>query len=163
MIFKDFPRGAIGSQELVLAILLATDLPSGIFRRDCRRAPAAAAAAPPACDAKTLTNCSPNSGDTWILTSVAIVLMMTIRACAVLRRHGAQKECRRHGDDQHHHRVVSILWLVFTYSIAFQSGTPFIGSRPRPPARHRVSDISKYQQSQSLGSDHPEPSTRCSN
>src|SRR6185437_16411494 len=43
-------------------------------------APAAAApAAPPACDAKTLQACQPNSGDTaWMLTSMALVLMMTV-------------------------------------------------------------------------------------
>ncbi|MBV9201026.1 MAG: ammonium transporter, partial [Alphaproteobacteria bacterium] len=44
-------------------------------------APAAesAGAAAPACDAKTLKDCTPNSGDTaWMLTSVALVLMMTI-------------------------------------------------------------------------------------
>jgi ammonium transporter, Amt family len=53
-------------------------------------APAAAPAAPaaeappPACDAKTLTNCTPNSGDTaWMLTSMAIVLMMTIPGLAL--------------------------------------------------------------------------------
>ena len=37
------------------------------------------AASPPACDAKTLEKCTPNSGDTaWMLTSVALVLMMTV-------------------------------------------------------------------------------------
>src|SRR6185369_11294592 len=42
-------------------------------------APAAAEASPPACDAKTTVNCTPNSGDTaWMLTSVALVLMMTV-------------------------------------------------------------------------------------
>src|SRR5947209_14887686 len=47
-------------------------------------APAApGAAAAPACDGtatpKILQNCTPNSGDTaWMLTSVALVLMMTI-------------------------------------------------------------------------------------
>ncbi len=42
-------------------------------------AAAQAAASPPACDAKTLTACTPNSGDTaWMLTSVALVLMMTM-------------------------------------------------------------------------------------
>src|SRR5208282_1144839 len=36
-------------------------------------------ASPPACDAKTLTECTPNSGDTaWMLTSMALVLMMTV-------------------------------------------------------------------------------------
>src|SRR5215470_2979000 len=39
----------------------------------------AAEAAPPACDAKIQEKCTPNSGDTaWMLTSVALVLMMTI-------------------------------------------------------------------------------------
>ena len=51
-------------------------------RRCCcsgRRAPA-----PPACDAKTLEKCTPNSGDTaWMLTSMAIVLMMTIPGLAL--------------------------------------------------------------------------------
>src|SRR5262245_20835473 len=33
----------------------------------------------PSCDAKMQINCSPNSGDTaWMMTSVALVLMMTI-------------------------------------------------------------------------------------
>src|SRR5258708_18013985 len=36
-------------------------------------------AAPPACGGKILEKCTPNSGDTaWMLTSVALVLMMTI-------------------------------------------------------------------------------------
>jgi hypothetical protein len=36
-------------------------------------------AAPPACGGKVLEKCTPNSGDTaWMLTSVALVLMMTI-------------------------------------------------------------------------------------
>jgi len=38
-------------------------------------------ASPPACDAHILTACAPNSGDTaWMLTSVALVLMMTYLA-----------------------------------------------------------------------------------
>src|SRR5580700_2375472 len=42
-------------------------------------AEAPAATAPPPCDAKTLKDCAPNSGDTaWMLTSVALVLMMTV-------------------------------------------------------------------------------------
>ena len=36
-------------------------------------------AGPPACGGKILEKCTPNSGDTaWMLTSVALVLMMTI-------------------------------------------------------------------------------------
>ena len=51
--------------------------------------------------------CTPNSGDTaWMLTSMAIVLMMTIPGPgAVLRRHGAQEERRRHRDDELRHHL----------------------------------------------------------
>ena len=82
-------------------------------------APAAPAATPPApppppaCGGSVLEKCTVNSGDTaWMLTSVALVLMMTDpRPRPLLRRHGAQEECRRHRDDElrHHlpcHRVV---------------------------------------------------------
>jgi Amt family ammonium transporter len=51
-------------------------------------------AGPPACGGKVLEKCTPNSGDTaWMLTSVALVLMMTIPGLGlVLWRHGAQEE-----------------------------------------------------------------------
>ena len=40
-------------------------------------------AGPPACGGKILEKCTPNSGDTaWMLTSVALVLMMTCRGSA---------------------------------------------------------------------------------
>src|SRR5262245_50405722 len=67
-----------------------TPLRTGLFASACLLLPPAllvvafgdaalAQAAPPACDAKTLRNCTPNAGDTaWMLTSVALVLMMTI-------------------------------------------------------------------------------------
>src|SRR5580693_9081082 len=54
-------------------------------------APAAAAPAPPACagnaDPKlaVLEKCTPNSGDTaWMLTSMALVLMMTVPGLGLL-------------------------------------------------------------------------------
>src|SRR5262249_57596482 len=53
------------------------------------QAPAAESAAGPAvetlsCDTKVQKECSPNSGDTaWMLTSMAIVLMMTIPGLAL--------------------------------------------------------------------------------
>jgi Amt family ammonium transporter len=116
------------------------------FAETAAEAPAAAAAAPPACDAKTLTNCSPNSGDTaWMLTSVAIVLMMTIPGLALF--YGGMVRKKNVGDTVMTSFaitcVVSILWLVFTYSIAFRSGTPFIGGLDRAFLQGIVSDISK--------------------
>src|SRR6476659_3966214 len=109
-------------------------------------APAAAEAAPPACDAKTLEKCTPNSGDTaWMLTSMAIVLMMTIPGLALF--YGGMVRKKNVGDTVMTSFaitcLVSILWLVFTYSIAFRSGTPFIGGLDRAFLQGIVSDISK--------------------
>src|SRR5690349_24231840 len=110
-------------------------------------APAAAAeAAPPACDAKTLEKCTPNSGDTaWMLTSMAIVLMMTIPGLALF--YGGMVRKKNVGDTVMTSFaitcLVSILWLFFTYSIAFRSGTPFIGGFDRAFLQNIVSNISK--------------------
>src|SRR5579863_1283853 len=93
-------------------------------------APPAAEAAPPACDAKILTNCSPNSGDTaWMLTSMAIVLMMTIPGLALF--YGGMVRKKNVGDTVMTSFaitcLISILWFAFTYSLAFRGGSPFIG------------------------------------
>jgi len=148
MIFKRFSRAGLLALAgaLVLAILLSLPTFHAAFAETAAEAPAAAAAAPPACDAKTLTNCSPNSGDTaWMLTSVAIVLMMTIPGLALF--YGGMVRKKNVGDTVMTSFaitcVVSILWLVFTYSIAFRSGTPFIGGLDRAFLQAIVSDISK--------------------
>src|SRR5689334_5485682 len=109
-------------------------------------APAAEAATPPACDAKVQTNCTPNSGDTaWMLTSVALVLMMTIPGLGLF--YGGMVRKKNVGDTVMTSFAVtcliSILWLVFTYSLAFRAGTPFIGGIDRAFLQGIVSDISK--------------------
>src|SRR6202161_2392024 len=137
---------------LVLAILLSLPTFHASFAETAAEAPAAAAAAPPACDAKTLTNCSPNSGDTaWMLTSVAIVLMMTIPGLALF--YGGMVRKKNVGDTVMTSFAVtcliSILWLVFTYSLAFREGGDvfgydmgwFIGGFDRAGLQHILSDI----------------------
>jgi Amt family ammonium transporter len=109
-------------------------------------APAAAEAPPPACDAKTLTNCSPNSGDTaWMLTSMALVLMMTIPGLALF--YGGLVRKKNVGDTVMTAFaitcLISILWLFFTYSLAFRAGTPFIGGLDRAFLQGIVSDFGK--------------------
>jgi Amt family ammonium transporter len=109
-------------------------------------APAPAEAAPPACDAKTLTNCSPNSGDTaWMLTSMALVLMMTIPGLALF--YGGMVRKKNVGDTVMTSFaitcLITILWLVFTYSLAFRAGTPFIGGLDRAFLQGIVSDFAK--------------------
>src|SRR5215813_11836268 len=74
-----------GLLALGLGLLVGALLSFPTYDVSYAQAPAAAPAAapadagPPACAAKVLENCTPNTGDTaWMLTSVALVLMMTI-------------------------------------------------------------------------------------
>jgi ammonium transporter, Amt family len=96
-------------------------------------APAAAATAP-ACDAKTLKDCTPNSGDTaWMLTSVALVLMMTIPGLGLF--YGGMVRKKNVADTVMTSFaitcLVTVLWMVLNYSTAFTEGTAFIGGLTR--------------------------------
>ena len=103
-------------------------------------APAAAPAPPPACDAKTLEKCTPNSGDTaWMLTSMALVLMMTIPGLGLF--YGGMVRKKNVGDTVMTSFaitcLVTVLVCVVTYSWRSRTGTPFIGGlEPRLPAGH---------------------------
>jgi Amt family ammonium transporter len=126
---------------ILLAIVLSLPTWHASYAEDApAAAPAAAAPAapPPACDGNAkppvLENCTPNSGDTaWMLTSMAIVLMMTIPGLALF--YGGMVRKKNIGDTVMTSFaitcLVSILWLLFTYSLAFRSGTPFIGGLDR--------------------------------
>jgi len=120
-------------------------------------APAAAAApaadaAPPACVADpdpkkaVLEKCTPNSGDTaWMLTSVALVLMMTVPGLGLF--YGGMVRKKNVGDTVMTSFaitcLVTVLWTVCTYSMAFTSGTPFVGGFSRAFLQGVLSDISK--------------------
>ncbi len=146
-----------GPLALAGAILLVVLLSLPTFQSSYAQSPAAAAAAapaaaapaaeaPPACDAKTLEKCAPNSGDTaWMMTSMAIVLMMTIPGLALF--YGGMVRKKNVGDTVMTSFaitcLISILWLLFTYSLAFRPGTPFIGGLDRAGLQGILSDISK--------------------
>jgi len=144
-----------GILALAGAILLALVLSVPAFHAASAQtqatpaAPAAAAPAespPPACDAKTLEKCAPNSGDTaWMLTSMAIVLMMTIPGLALF--YGGMVRRKNVGDTVMTSFaitcLISILWLFLTYSLAFRSGTPFIGGLDRAFLQGILSDTAK--------------------
>ena len=97
-------------------------------------AAAAAAAAPAAAATATPTPPTPNKGDTaWMLTSTALVLMMTIPGLALFYGGMVRKKnvlatvmqsfaitC-----------LVTVLWMVLTYSLAFTSGSTIIGGLSR--------------------------------
>src|SRR5277367_2028135 len=136
---------------ILLAIVLSLPTWHASYAVDApAAAPAAAApaAAPPACDSNAkppvLENCTPNSGDTaWMLTSMAIVLMMTIPGLALF--YGGMVRKKNVGDTVMTSFaitcLISVLWLLFTYSIAFRSGTPFIGGLDRAGLQGILSDI----------------------
>jgi Amt family ammonium transporter len=156
MTLKKFSRAGLLALAgaIALAILLSVptfhtsyaQTPQATAPATAPAAPAAAEAPPPACDAKTLTNCAPNSGDTaWMLTSMAIVLMMTIPGLGLF--YGGMVRKKNVGDTVMTSFaitcLISILWLFFTYSLAFRAGTPFIGGLDRAFLQGIVSDVAK--------------------
>src|SRR5665213_1014936 len=118
-------------------------------------APAAAPAAPPAptpsCasdpDPKkaVLEKCSPNSGDTaWMLTSMALVLIMTVPGLALF--YGGIVRKKNVGDTVMTSFaitcLVTIIYACLTYSLAFTPGSPYIGGLSRVFLQGILSDIS---------------------
>src|SRR6476646_3051529 len=153
MKFKKLMRA--GLLVLALWLLLGICFSVPTFDASYAQAPAAAPAAPaaapadagpPACSAKVLTECTPSSGDTaWMLTSVALVLMMTIPGLGLF--YGGMVRKKNVGDTVMTSFaitcLITVLWVVFTYSIAFRSGSPFIGGLDRAFLQNVLSDISK--------------------
>jgi ammonium transporter, Amt family len=106
------------------------------------------------CDSKVQKECSPNSGDTaWMLTSMAIVLMMTIPGLGLF--YGGMVRKKNVGDTIMTSFaitcLISILWLLFTYSLAFREGGEvfgydmgwFIGGLDRVGLQDMLSDIAR--------------------
>ena len=107
-------------------------------------AAAPAAAGPPSCGGAVLTKCTPNSGDTaWMLTSVALVLMMTIPGLGLF--YGGMVRKKNVGDTVMTSfaitALVTVLYAVCTYSLAFTAGGPFIGGLSRAFLQGIMSDI----------------------
>jgi Amt family ammonium transporter len=103
-------------------------------------------ASPPACGGKILEKCTPNSGDTaWMLTSVALVLMMTVPGLGLF--YGGMVRKKNVGDTVMTSFavtcLVTILFAAFTYSMAFRAGSPFIGGLDRMFLKDILSDIGK--------------------
>ena len=101
---------------------------------------------PPACGGKILEKCTPNSGDTaWMLTSVALVLMMTVPGLGLF--YGGMVRKKNVGDTVMTSFavtcLVTILFALFTYSMAFRAGSPFIGGLDRMFLKDILSDIGK--------------------
>ncbi|HXL64020.1 MAG TPA: ammonia channel protein, partial [Xanthobacteraceae bacterium] len=88
-----------------------------------------------------------------MLTSMAIVLMMTLPGLALF--YGGMVRKKNVGDTVMTSFaitcLISILWLFFTYSLAFRSGTPFIGGLDRAFLQGIVSNTFKDGVAQNIG------------
>src|ERR1700733_27748 len=94
----------------------------------------AAPAAPPSCSATVLEKCTSNSGDTaWLLTSVALVLMMTIPGLGLF--YGGMVGKKNVGDTVMTSfaitALVTVIYFILTYSLAFTGWSAFIGGFTR--------------------------------
>jgi Amt family ammonium transporter len=146
MTLKKFSRAGLLALAfgVLLGIVLCLGLNTASYAQTTAPAPAAApAAAPapapmPACDAAAkppiLSKCKTDSGDTaWMLTSTALVLMMTIPGLALFYGGMVRKKnvlatvmqsftitC-----------LVTVLWMVIGYSWAFTDGNDYLGGSSR--------------------------------
>jgi Amt family ammonium transporter len=149
MTLKKFARVAL----IALAVIAALGLILSFIDQSSAQTPPATPPAPPepesptpACDAKMQINCSPNSGDTaWMLTSMALVLMMTIPGLGLF--YGGMVRRKNVGDTIMTSFaitcLISLLWLICTYSLAFTAGSPYIGGLDRVFLQGILSDIAK--------------------
>jgi Amt family ammonium transporter len=80
-----------------------------------------------------------------MLTSMALVLMMTVPGLGLF--YGGMVRKKNVGDTVMTSFaitcLISILWLICTYSLAFRPGTPYIGGLDRALLQDILSDISK--------------------
>jgi ammonium transporter, Amt family len=154
MTFKKPTRAGLVALALgaFFVLLLSMSVIDRSYAEEAAAAPTAAAEAPPACagnaDPKlaVLENCTPNAGDTaWMLTSVALVLLMTIPGLGLF--YGGMVRKKNVGDTVMTSFaitcLVSILWLVCLYSLAFRAGTPYIGGLDRAFLQGIVSEVAK--------------------
>ncbi len=135
---EDQPAAAAPAAAAPAAAPAATPAPAA--------AAPAAAASPPACSSTVLKECTPNSGDTaWMLTSMALVLMMTVPGLGLF--YGGMVRKKNVGDTVMTSFaitcLVTVLFAVVTYSLAFTSGSSFIGGLSRVFLQGILSDISK--------------------
>ena len=91
-----------------------------------------------------LTNCTPSGGDTaWMLTSVALVLMMTIPGLGLF--YGGMVRKKNVGDTVMTSFaitcLITVLYAVVTYSLSFTSGGWFIGGLSRAFLQGILSDV----------------------
>ncbi len=128
----------IGLSLVFAGLLLGWSALAATAQQTPAPAPTAAApansAATPAAAPSTPTPAKIDSGDTaWMLTSVALVLMMTIPGLALFYG-GMVRKMNVLATVMQSFMVtclVTVLWTVCTYSMAFTTGSPYVGGMSR--------------------------------
>src|SRR6201986_3568508 len=118
------PLNLWGLSVLLPALLLALPAFADDAAAPAAAAAAAAAAAPPKLD----------SGDTaWMLASTALVLLMTIPGLALFYAGMVRKKNILETMMQSFTIccIVTVVWMVAGFSIAFTTGTPYMGDFSR--------------------------------
>src|SRR5712691_2429899 len=118
----------------ILALLGVVGWCAPVMAQEKPAAPAAAAVAAPAAAAPSATPTpapQPNKGDVaWMLTSTALVLMMSVSALALF--YGGLVRSKNALSMLMQvfvvFSLVTVLWCVYGYSLAFTEGNAFFGS-----------------------------------
>src|SRR4051794_3110956 len=122
-----------GQRAACAASILSLWALSAMAQTAAPAAPAAGAAAP-AAPAAAAAASAINSGDTaWMLTSTALVLMMTIPGLALFYG-GMVRKMNVLATVMESFAItclVTVLWMVIGYSLAFTEGNPFFGGFSR--------------------------------
>src|SRR5437879_2156608 len=122
-----------GQRAIGAASILSLWALSAMAQTAAPAAPAAGAAAP-AAPAAAAAASAINSGDTaWMLTSTALVLMMTIPGLALFYG-GMVRKMNVLTTVMQSFAItclVTVLWMIVGYSLAFTEGNPFFGGFSR--------------------------------
>ncbi|HLJ70461.1 MAG TPA: hypothetical protein VKU03_04030, partial [Roseiarcus sp.] len=143
---EDQPAAPAAAAPAASAPAAATPAPAATAAAPAAQAgpPACAAAGPNNSPPAVVTKCTPNSGDTaWMLTSMALVLMMTVPGLGLF--YGGMVRKKNVGDTVMTSFaiacLVTVIYAVLTYSLAFTGGSAFIGGLSRVFLQGIVSDI----------------------
>jgi Amt family ammonium transporter len=124
----------VGALGFCAAPVMAEDKPAEAAKAEATAAPAAAAAAAAPAATATPTPPAPNKGDTaWMLTSTALVLLMSVPALALF--YGGLVRSKNMLSVLMQvfvtFSLITVLWCIYGYSLAFTEGNSIIGGLDR--------------------------------
>jgi Amt family ammonium transporter len=131
---KLFALIALVSSFALGGAALAQDKPAAAPEKPAAAAPAATTAAAPAATAAAAPAPTPNKGDVaWMLTSTALVLMMSVPALALF--YGGMVRSKNALSMMMQvfvvFSLVTVLWCIYGYSLAFTEGNAYFGGFDR--------------------------------